>query len=117
VQPPGYPGDRPAATAIYFLLPPGARSAWHAVRSDELWLYHSGSPLPLLLGGPAAAGPPDDPEVVTLGPDLAAGHCPQVVIPAGHWQSAGPAGPGGTLVSCIVSPGCDFADFATPPAS
>ena len=115
LQPPGYPGDRPSATAIYFLLPPGASSAWHAVRSDELWLYHSGSPLSLLLGGPAAAGPCGDPEVVTLGPDLAAGHRPQAVIPAGVWQSAGPAGPGETLVSCIVSPGFDFADFTVPP--
>jgi predicted cupin superfamily sugar epimerase/uncharacterized protein (DUF952 family) len=110
-RPPGYPGDRPSATAIYFLLPPGGRSAWHAVRSDELWLYHSGSPLSLLLGGPAPAGPRADPEVVTLGPDLAGGQRPQVVIPAGQWQSAGPAGPDGTLVSCIVSPGFDFADF------
>jgi len=96
---------------IWHLLPPGARSTWHAVRSDELWLYHSGSPLPLLLAGSTAAGPCGDPEVVTLGPDLAAGHCPQAVVPAGHWQSAGPAGPGETLVSCIVSPGFDFADF------
>ena len=114
-RPPGYPGDRPSATAIYFLLPAGARSVWHAVRSDELWLYHSGSPLPLLLGGAAAAGPCGDPEVVTLGPDLAAGQQPQALIPAGQWQSAGPAGPDETLVSCIVSPGFDFADFSTPP--
>jgi predicted cupin superfamily sugar epimerase/uncharacterized protein (DUF952 family) len=113
LHPPGYPGDRPSATAIYFLLPPGARSAWHAVRSAELWLYHSGSPLPLLLGGSAATGPSADPEVVTLGPDLAANQQPQLVIPAGHWQSAGPAGPGETLVSCIVSPGFDFADFTS----
>lgn len=116
-RPPGYPGDRPSATAIYYLLPPGARSAWHAVRSDELWLYHSGSALPLLLGGSAPAGPSDDPGVVTLSPDLTAGHRPQILIPAGQWQSAGPAGPEETLVTCLVSPGFDFADFTTPPAS
>jgi predicted cupin superfamily sugar epimerase len=38
VTPPGYPGPRPAATAIYFLLNPGERSRWHAVRSDDWWL-------------------------------------------------------------------------------
>jgi predicted cupin superfamily sugar epimerase len=113
-RPPGYPGDRPSATGIYFLLPPGASSAWHAVRSAELWLYHSGSPLPVLAGGSAAAGPRSDPGVLILGPDLAAGQHPQLVIPAGHWQSAGPAGPDETLVSCIVSPGFDFADFTVP---
>ena len=55
--PAGYPGRRSAATAIYFLLPAGAESCWHAVRSDEVWLWHSGGPLALLLGG-AGPGPP-----------------------------------------------------------
>ena len=48
--PAGYPGRRAAATGIYFLLPPGAESCWHTVRSDEMWLWHSGGPLTLLLG-------------------------------------------------------------------
>ena len=52
--PAGYPGRRAAATAIYFLLRPGTESCWHMVRSDEVWLWHSGGPLTLLLGG---AGP------------------------------------------------------------
>ncbi len=44
-QPAGYPGPRAAATGIYFLLDPGEESAWHRVRSDEVWLWHSGGPL------------------------------------------------------------------------
>ena len=44
-QPDGYPGPRAAATGIYFLLTPGEESAWHRVRSDEVWLWHSGGPL------------------------------------------------------------------------
>jgi uncharacterized protein len=109
-QPPGYPGQRAAATAIYFLLPPGARSCWHAVRSDELWLWHRGGPLTLELGGPGSR-PSAEPAVVTLGPDLAAGQHLQRVVPGGHWQAAGPAGPQEVLVSCVVAPGFDFADF------
>jgi len=35
----------------------------------------------------------------------------QVVIPAGAWQAARPAGDQAVLVSCVVSPGFDFADF------
>lgn len=50
-HPDGYPGPRAAASAIYFLLTPGDTSAWHTVRSDELWLWHRGGPLDLLLGG------------------------------------------------------------------
>src|SRR6202021_4044126 len=70
--PDGYPGRRAAATSIYFLLTPGEESAWHRVRSDEVWLWHSGSPLTLLDGGGADA-PTGRPTAVTLGPELAAG--------------------------------------------
>src|ERR1700735_3953284 len=46
--PAGYPGPRAAATGIYFLLTPGEESAWHRVRSDEVWLWHAGGPLTLV---------------------------------------------------------------------
>jgi uncharacterized protein len=109
VTPLGYPGDRATATAIYFLLHPGERSRWHVVRSDELWLWHAGGPLLVSFGGsgaePAAAG------TFALGVDLAAGQLPQLVVPGGMWQSAEPAGEEAVLVSCVVSPGFDFADF------
>jgi uncharacterized protein len=111
-QPDGYPGRRAAATAIYFLLTPGTESAWHTVRSDEVWLWHAGGPLTLRLGG-AGPAPVLDPATITLGPDLAAGQTPQHVIPGGHWQSARPAGDQEVLVSCVVAPGFDFADFTT----
>ena len=48
--PPDYTGCRDAGTAILFLLMPGQQSAWHTVRSAELWLYHSGGPLLLEVG-------------------------------------------------------------------
>ena len=48
---------------------------------------------------------------MTLGPDVGAGQQPQVVVPAGAWQAARPAGDQPVLVSCVVSPGFDFADF------
>jgi predicted cupin superfamily sugar epimerase len=100
-EPEGYGGSRASATAIYFLLGPGEESRVHRVRSAEIWLWHSGGPLTLEYDGTA----------VTLGPDIAAGQHPQVVVPAGAWQSARPAGDQAVLVSCVVSPGFDFADF------
>ena len=48
--PPDYSGPRHAGTAILFLLLPGQQSAWHTVRSAELWLYHRCSPLTLEIG-------------------------------------------------------------------
>lgn len=109
--PAGYSGTRAAGTAIYYVLGPGERSVWHRVRSDELWLWHTGLPLCLTLGGD---GPqPIAGERHVLGGDVLAGERPQVLVPAGSWQSAEPlAGDAGeVLVSCVVSPGFDFADF------
>ncbi|GAA4732596.1 cupin domain-containing protein [Phytohabitans rumicis] len=101
-DPAGYGGPRQAATAIYFLLNLGEESRWHVVRSDELWLWHAGGPLTLRMR---------DREPTILGNDVAAGQRPQVLVPGGVWQSAAPAGAEPVLVSCVVAPGFDFADF------
>src|ERR1700722_12032956 len=66
----GYPGPRSAATGIYFLLTAGQESAWHRVRSDEVWLWHSGGPLALLDGGDGDT-PSGAPPVAPPGPGLA----------------------------------------------
>ena len=49
--PADYGGPRAAGTAILFVLLPGQESAWHTVRSAELWLHHRGSPSRLWLAG------------------------------------------------------------------
>jgi uncharacterized protein len=131
-EPAGYGGPRRAATAIYFLLHPGEESRWHVVRSDELWLWHAGGALELRMRGAAdrlapvpdagsiqagrsapssGSSQPGDLERVLLGNDIAAGHRPQVLVPGGVWQAAAPAGDEHVLVSCVVAPGFDFADF------
>jgi predicted cupin superfamily sugar epimerase len=106
---PGYPAGRTAGTAIYYLLGPGESSAWHQVRSAELWLWHRGGPLTLTLGG--AGDSPADPVELTLGADVTAGQHPQLLVPPNVWQAARPAGEAEVLVSCVVVPGFDFADF------
>ncbi len=98
-------GSRSLGTGIYFLLGRGESSAWHRVTSDELWFHHRGGGLRLWIG--------DSPEMATehvLGPDLAAGQRPQLLVPAGQWQAARPVDDA-VLVSCVVVPGFDFADF------
>lgn len=106
---PGHSGDRSAGTAIYYLLGPGESSAWHQVRSAELWLWHRGGALNLTLGGDAAA--PVEGAPYTLGPDIETGQFPQLLVAPGVWQTARPAGDTEVLVSCVVVPGFDFADF------
>jgi uncharacterized protein len=49
--------------------------------------------------------------VIILGADLSNGQLPQAVVPGGTWQSAALAGAEPALVSCVVTPGFDFADF------
>lgn len=103
-------GERPTATCIHYLLTPGEESAWHVVTSDELWLWHGPGTLELALGG-EASGPSGSPTLVTLGANVTAGEVPAVLVPAGTWQAARLAGGAECLVSCVVSPGFDFADW------
>ena len=104
-------GERPPATAIVYLLAAGERSAWHRVDAEEVWLFHAGDPLELCIA--ADDGPPDR---HVLGTEVVEGERPQVVVPAGSWQSARTLG-GWTLVSCVVSPGFRFEGFElAPPA-
>ena len=102
-------GGRATATAILFLLRNGERSHWHRVDADELWLFHYGDPLRLHV---AADETPI--ETSTLGIDIAGGHRPQVIVPAGRWQAAESLGRF-TLVSCVVSPGFEFTGFELAP--
>ncbi|MBS4752563.1 cupin domain-containing protein [Nocardioides sp. zg-ZUI104] len=93
---------RPTATLIYFLLPAGESSAWHRVRSDETWLAHEGT-VTVEFGGRGAVPEPGDRLVV--GPES-----PQGLVPADVWQRT-LVSDRDALVSCLVSPGFDFADF------
>ncbi|WP_084105958.1 cupin domain-containing protein [Demequina sp. NBRC 110056] len=102
-------GARPAATCIHYLLTPGEASAWHVVTSDEIWLWHGPGALELSLGGSGAE--PGEATTVRLGPSVSAGDAAQVLVPAGVWQAARLAGDEECLVSCVVSPGFDFADW------
>jgi len=98
-------GTRSLGTAIHFLLLRGESSAWHRVASDELWFHHRGGPLRLWIGDA-----PDTAEEHLLGPDVTAGQRPQMLVPGGQWQAARPVDEA-VLVSCVVVPGFDFADF------
>jgi predicted cupin superfamily sugar epimerase len=99
-------GPRAASTAIYYLLPAGAFSAFHRVRSDELWHFYAGDALELHTlddGGRHT--------LTRLGPDVASGERPQAIVTAGVWQAARTVGARFTLCGCTVAPGFDFADW------
>jgi len=101
-------GRRAASSAIYFLLARGERSHWHRVDAAEGWHWHAGAPLRLTITEK------DTTNVVTLGPDLAAGQRPQAIVPAHAWQAAESLGDW-TLVGCTVAPGFEWAGFELAP--
>lgn len=107
--PEGFGGDRTYSTQIYYLLRAGSVSRMHRVRSDEVFHHYLGAPVTQLQISGAG-----DCAVVSIGPNLAAGHRPQVVVPAGVWQGAfldsdDPAA--FALLGCTVSPGFEWEDF------
>ncbi len=104
------PDGRAIGTAIHFLLRAGERSHWHRVDADEIWFFHAGAPLRLSIAADGGCAP----EHHTLGADLDAGEHPQLLVPAGAWQSAVSLGDF-TLVSCTVMPGFEFAGFELAP--
>lgn len=99
-----YGEPRAFSTAIYFLLEAGQFSAFHRLRSDELWFHHA--------GGALDTWRIDEQGVLhteTLSPADARW---QMVFPRGQWFAARPAeGVEFVLVGCVVAPGFDFADF------
>jgi len=100
-------GGRGHSTAIYFLLERGQLSAWHRVKdAAEVWHFHAGAPLALSMHEEGSGSVIEQ----VLGAALAAGERPQIVVPAGCWQSARSLGEW-TLVGCTVAPGFDFAAF------
>lgn len=119
-------GTRAASTAILFLVTVSSPSRFHRLASDELWVFQAGLPLEVVTldaGGEA--------RVRVLGDPAARREAmPQALVPAGAWQAArvaaarrtgpvareGEPGAAGndrawSLVSCVVTPGFDVADF------
>ena len=102
-------GERAAGTAIYYLLQAGEFSHWHRVDAAEIWHFYAGAPLALTVSPNG-----HDAEAWRLGPEIAAGQRPQLVVPAGWWQCATSLG-AFTLVGCTVSPGFTFEGFEMAP--
>ncbi|HEY1997684.1 cupin domain-containing protein [Paraburkholderia sp.] len=99
---------RAASTAIYYLLCDGAHSAWHRIRSDEVWHFYAGEPLLVHVLDATGA-------LIThrLGNALThPGTVFQAVVPAGLWFAAECENPAThALVGCTVAPGFEFSEF------
>ncbi len=101
-----FEGSRILWTSIYFLLRDGEVSNFHRLKSDEMWYYHSGSPLTIYMISPEG-------ELITeqLGLDIEHGEKPQVLVPKNYIFGSAMNHEGYALVGCMVSPGFEFRDF------
>ena len=98
---------RSYSTAIYYLLLEEAFSAFHRIRSDELWHFYAGETLEV-----AVLYPDGSLKIHRLGAHWEMGDRFQLVVPANHWFASRMADPTTyALVGCTVSPGFDFRDF------
>jgi uncharacterized protein len=102
-----FPGDRATVSSIYYLLKKGQFSAFHRLKSVEIWNFYEGSPLVLHVldeGGNLL--------LRKLGRNIENGEFPQTVVEPGSWFGAAIDGPGEfCLVGCTVVPGFDYEDF------
>ncbi len=100
-------GERSMSTAIYFLITAGNFSAFHRIKSDEIWHFYAGGALIVHVlhdGGQY--------QQIKIGNNLAAGEVFQAVVPAGAWFASECAPEKDfSFVGCTVSPGFDFTDF------
>lgn len=103
-----FDSTRPFSTAIYFLLPHGNFSAFHRIKSDEVWHFYKGCPLNIHV-----IHPNGDYALMKLGNNFGRNESYQLVVPANAWFASEPMSSEGeyALVGCTVSPGFDFADF------
>ena len=98
--------ERNLVTVIYFLLRAGETSSFHRIKSDEWWFFHQGNPL--IVHTLDENGHTEH----MLGNDLKAGATPQLLVEANTIFGSGSVDSDGySLVSCVVAPGFDFADF------
>lgn len=72
---------RKAYSAIYYLLTENSFSHMHRLAADEIYHFYMGDGLEILLLYPDGRA-----ECRILGPGIARGEVPQLLVPAGVWQ-------------------------------
>ncbi|MCK5456611.1 MAG: cupin domain-containing protein, partial [Melioribacteraceae bacterium] len=101
-----YAGSRTVSTSIYFLLTENQFSAFHKIKSDELWHFYDGAAIKLYL-----ISEDGKLEIKKLGININENEVPQITIPKNIWFAAEPIDKESfTLVGCTVAPGFDFKD-------
>ena len=104
-----YGVEKPAGTAIYYMLTnaPESFSAMHRLPTDEIYHFYLGDPVELLILYPDLTS-----NKVILGQDVLNGQHVQYIVPRGTWQGSRLC-PGGSfaLLGTTMAPGFTEDDF------
>ena len=105
-----FPDGRSYSTSIYFLLENRNFSAFHRIKSDEIWHFYEGRPLEII-----SIDHEGNIENQILGQNPEQKQKFQHTVKAGNWFAAKLLEPDSyALVGCTVAPGFDFCDFEIP---
>jgi predicted cupin superfamily sugar epimerase len=97
-------------TSIYFLLQENDYSAFHILKSDEIWHFYEGTVLDIHVIRKDGTL-----ETVSLGRDTAKGERYQYLVESGQYFAAEVRDKSSfALVGCTVSPGFEYEDFEMP---
>ena len=100
-------GSRSLCTGIYFLLDKGNFSAFHRIKSDELWHFYAGDPITIHMIDQQGNYSAQD-----VGNNIDDGQVLQYLVPANTWFASEIKDDRSyALVGCTVSYGFDFNDF------
>lgn len=102
-----FEGNRMLWSSTYFLLKDRDTSVFHSIKSDEIWYYNSGTAVIIYI-----INEKGELHREKLGLDIDRGEQPMVLIPAGSIFAAEMDGTGYSLMTCMCSPGFDYADFS-----
>ena len=92
-----YLSQRPFYSTIYYLVTNEQFSAMHKLPTDEIYYFHFGDPLEILVLDPEGGG-----ARLCVGMNLSAGEQPQLRVPRNWWQGSRPL-PGKTYGFSLVS--------------
>lgn len=102
-----FTGKHSLYTSIYFLLYGNEFSAFHILKSDEIWHFYEGTTLDIHIINHDGIL-----KTVSLGKNIDDGEHFQYCIKAGHYFAAEVRdNTSYALVGCTVSPGFEYSDF------
>ena len=108
-----YSEDKPAGSAIMYMVTPKCYSRLHRLPTDEVYHFYLGDAVQLFL-----ISPEGEAFTVILGQDIMSGMEVQYTVPAGYWQGSRLVDGGDwALLGTTMAPAYSDSDYEDAPAA